>query len=390
MPVKMLVVDDEPDLESLIRQRFRKQIRDSEYEFIFAHNGVEALAQLEAHTDVTLILSDINMPEMDGLTLLTKLNDLNNPVLKSVIISAYGDMDNIRTAMNRGAFDFITKPIDFNDLDVTINKTLKQLHIIRQAVEDHEQLISVKRDLSIAARIQQSLLPRVFPPFPGRKEFDIYAEMHPAKDVGGDFFDFFFIDDVHLGVVVGDVSGKGIPAAIFMALTRTVLKTIAARVTDPGQLLQQVNLMLIPESDETMFVTIFYAVLNTQTGEITYSSGGHNSPFLLQKDSTVKMLEFAGGGIVGKIPGLDYGARTFTLQPGETLYLYTDGVTEAMNREGVFFEESRLVDSLGRASSLPLVDMMRSIDADLKGFINGAPQSDDITMLTLRYLGNNK
>src|SRR6266852_1636303 len=139
MPVKMMVVDDEPDLDSLIRQRFRKQVRENEYEFVFAHSGVEALQRLAEHPDTSIILSDINMPEMDGLTLLVKLGELNNPALKAVIVSAYGDMENIRTAMNRGAFDFVTKPIDFTDLEVTINKTLQQLRIIKQALTEHEQ-----------------------------------------------------------------------------------------------------------------------------------------------------------------------------------------------------------------------------------------------------------
>src|SRR5258707_3054996 len=155
MPVKMMVVDDEPDLESLIRQRFRKQIRENEYEFVFAQNGLEALQRLDEHPETSMILSDINMPEMDGLTLLQKLSELNNPALKAVIVSAYGDMENIRTAMNRGAFDFVTKPIDFADLEVTINKTLQHLEIVKQSLAEHEQLIAVQRDLSIATRIQQ-------------------------------------------------------------------------------------------------------------------------------------------------------------------------------------------------------------------------------------------
>jgi adenylate cyclase len=137
MPQKILVVDDEADLEILIRQKFRKQIRDNEYDFTFAQNGVDALSKLAAHPDIGLVLSDINMPEMDGLTLLHRLNEMKNPVLKAVIVSAYGDMDNIRLAMNRGAFDFLTKPIDFNDLEATIAKTLEELAVLRQARSQH-------------------------------------------------------------------------------------------------------------------------------------------------------------------------------------------------------------------------------------------------------------
>ncbi len=167
MSHKILVVDDEADLEVLIRQKFRKQIRENEYDFTFAQNGVEALTKIAVNPEIGLVLSDINMPEMDGLTLLHRLNELKNPALKAIIVSAYGDMDNIRIAMNRGAFDFLTKPIDFNDLETTIAKTLEQLAILRQATKDREQLLSVRNDLNTAARIQQSILPQTFPPFPG-------------------------------------------------------------------------------------------------------------------------------------------------------------------------------------------------------------------------------
>src|SRR5512135_1635885 len=148
MPPKILVVDDEPDLEVMIRQRFRKQIRDDELRFEFAQNGVQALQRLDEHPDISVILSDINMPEMDGLTLLEKVGEKNNPGIKAVIISAYGDMENIRTAMNRGAFDFLTKPIDFTDLDLTVQKTLRQCEVLRGALRAHDQLIAVQRDLN--------------------------------------------------------------------------------------------------------------------------------------------------------------------------------------------------------------------------------------------------
>ncbi|MBM4159047.1 MAG: response regulator, partial [Ignavibacteria bacterium] len=156
---KIMVVDDEPDLEALIRQKFRRQIRGGEYDFVFAYNGLEALSKLIEHPDISIILSDINMPEMDGLTLLSKINELKNPSLKTVIVSAYGDMDNIRTAMNRGAYDFLTKPVDFNDLEVTIKKTIEEVELLRKAQMEHIKLVSIERDLNIARDIQQAILP---------------------------------------------------------------------------------------------------------------------------------------------------------------------------------------------------------------------------------------
>lgn len=387
MSHKILVVDDEADLELLIRQKFRKQIRDNEYDFTFAQNGVEALSKIADQPDIGLVLSDINMPEMDGLTLLHRMNELKNPALKAVIVSAYGDMDNIRIAMNRGAFDFLTKPIDFNDMETTIVKTLEQLTILRQATKDREQLLSVRNDLNTAARIQQSILPQTFPPFPDRGEFDIYARMTPAKEVGGDFYDFFFIDHDRLAFVIGDVSGKGVPAAIFMAVSRTLLKAIASQVVNPGESLRRINSMLIPESSGRMFVTIFYGVLNTRTGEVQFSFGGHNPPYIKRREGPVERLNHESGFLLGMLDDMEYDVHKIVLHPGDTILLYTDGVTEAMNSKEELFEESRLESSLQRLNGSPLKEMLDGINADLMEFAAGAPQADDITMLALQYKG---
>src|SRR2546430_11870405 len=226
MPYRILIVDDEPDLEHLVRQKFRQQVRDGRLVFTFAHNGEEALHMLSGDPSIDVVLSDINMPVMDGLTLLTKLNEVNR-LLKTVMVSAYGDMQNIRTAMNRGAFDFVTKPIDFQDLEITINKTLDHILGLKQAILVREELSAIQQELGVASRIQQSILPTEFPPFPHRTEFAIFAEMTAARQVGGDFYDFFLIDEERLGFVIGDVSGRGIPAAIFMAVSRTLLRATA-------------------------------------------------------------------------------------------------------------------------------------------------------------------
>jgi phosphoserine phosphatase RsbU/P len=389
MPPKILVVDDEPDLELLIRQRFRKQIRNDELRFEFAQNGIQALSRLDEHPDISVILSDINMPEMDGLTLLEKVGERNNPGIKSVIISAYGDMENIRTAMNRGAFDFLTKPIDFNDLDLTVQKTMQQLEVIRNALKVRDELIAVQRDLTTANRIQQALLPKTFPPFPHRPEMDIYAEMLTAKEVGGDFYDFYFIDEDRLAFAVGDVSGKGIPAAIYMAVSRTLLKAVAHQIVNPGEVLRKLNTLLIPESDDATFVTVFYGVLNIETGEVQFSNGGHNPPYLVRSSGDVEQLPMTNGMFLGKFPHRDFETKSIRLDKGDAVFVYTDGVSEAMDTEMNQYQELRLESYLRSTGGKAVQEIVQGSIADLKKHTRGAPQSDDITVLSLRYAGRN-
>src|SRR5579862_5570206 len=168
MPYQILVVDDEPDMESLVRQKLRQQIRNKEFEFFFSRNGEEALQMLASQPGVDLVLTDINMPVMDGLTLLGRLNASPDTASKTVIVSAYGDMANIRTAMNRGAIDFLIKPIDFTDFEITIRKGLAHTARVKRALQTQNDLIALQREMNVAARIQQSILPRIFPPFPER------------------------------------------------------------------------------------------------------------------------------------------------------------------------------------------------------------------------------
>jgi len=387
LKVKIMVVDDEVDLEPLIRQKFRRQIRSGEYDFIFAHNGLEALTKLIEHPDIGVILSDINMPEMDGLTLLLKLKELKNPSLKTVVVSAYGDMENIRTAMNRGAFDFLTKPINFEDLEITINKTLEEISIQRNFIFEHDQLISIQRDLNVAREIQQGILPQTFPPFPDRKDFEIFASMVAAREVGGDFYDFFMIDNNRLGFVIGDVSGKGIPAAIFMAVSRTLIRATGLKGMKAGECLQYVNNLLCNESVSCMFVTVFYGILDTKTGMVEYANGGHNPPFVVKPDGQYRMIGSSGDPILGCFEEQTFATSTTRLAPGEGILLYTDGITEAFNVAGEAYGEERLgalINALGEPAVQPMVN---AIIADVNRFALGTLQSDDITLLCLKHLG---
>jgi sigma-B regulation protein RsbU (phosphoserine phosphatase) len=372
-PVKIMLVDDEPDMEVLIRQKFRKHVREKKYEFVFAENGLIALATLLEHPDISIILSDINMPEMDGLTLLARLNELKNPALKTVIVSAYGDMDNIRTAMNRGAFDFITKPINFEDLEITINKTINHIRVLQQANEEHEQLIS----------LQHAILPKIFPPFPERNDFELYAFMEAAKSIGGDFYDFFLIDDEHLGLVIADVSDKGIPAAIYMAVSRTIIRASAIKGISTSECLDYSNQLLFKESMNSMFVTVFYGILNTSSGAFTYSNAGHNPPYILRKNGSIEMLEITGDIVMGIMDDIQYKTKSAQLNHGDGLFLYTDGVTEANNAEYELFDEDRLEEVLTDLGNLTPKEIVNKVVIALDEFTGELPQADDTTMLAL-------
>ncbi len=384
MPAKILVVDDEPDLQLMISQKFRKQVRDNELYFTFATSGVEALRKLQENGEMDVVLTDINMPEMDGLTLLTKLNE-QYPLLKAVIVSAYGDMANIRMALNRGAFDFVTKPIDFDDLEATLKKTILEALTFKQAVKDRDQLVTIQQELEVARKIQQSIVPRRFPPFPDRKEFEIHATMIPAKDVGGDFYDFFLIDDDRLAFVIGDVAGKGVPAALFMAVSKTLLKATALKGLPPEECLQQVNRILYMESVAAMFVTIFYGILSTRTGELHYCNGGHNPPYLLRANGQIEALELTGGIALGAMKNTAYKAKQITLQAGDGIFLFTDGVTEAMDRNNELFSEARLEENLKGKTGVSLPQLIEGVIAAINIYASGAPQADDITTLALRF-----
>ena len=352
MAVKILSVDDESDLELLLTQYFRRKIRKGEYEFSFAHNGLEALAMLLKNKDYDIILSDINMPEMDGLTLLTKVNEMRNPALKCIMVSAYGDMGNIRQAMNNGAFDFATKPIDLDDLSVTIEKAVEQINYIRLSQQEHTQLESIKGDLAVAREIQQAILPRIFPPFPeNQHQLDIAASMNAAKDVGGDFYDFFRIDE---------------------------------RGGKPSECLTYSNQLLSNESVDCMFVTVFYGIYTISTGEITYCNAGHNPPYILKADGNVEVLPMPQDFLVGAIEGLEYHDNQMKLEPGDTLVMFTDGVNEAMNIDFKEFGDERFEATLKKCAGMDCQQIIDTVKADVAAFVGEAEQSDDITLFTLK------
>jgi sigma-B regulation protein RsbU (phosphoserine phosphatase) len=389
MATKLVVVDDEPDMEALMRQHYRRQIRNGEYAFEFASNGEHALQVLDGHRDTDVVLTDINMPVMDGLTLIPKLAELS-PVMKTIVVSAYGDMDNIRAAMNNGAFDFITKPFDFDDLDITIEKTLREVAAMRAAEKARAQLQAFNRDLVIAREVQASALPSPTPTFSGIPEFDLAALMLPAQAVGGDFYDYFMIDADRLGFLVGDVAGKGLAAAMFMLVTRTLLRATALQGLPVEQCIRHVNRILQPESAPRMFVTLVYGELHRRSGTVTYCNAGHNLPYHLARDGAVEPLPKTGGLGLCLVPDFTFKTRTLDMAPGDTLVFYTDGVTEAMNIDREQFGEKRLVHALRRQRNRVPAGLVKLVSQDVRDFASGARQADDITLLAVQYRGHNE
>lgn len=387
MAIKILSVDDEQDLEVLLTHYFRRKIRKGEYEFTFAHNGLEALKIMVEQPNFDIILSDINMPEMDGLTLLSKINELRNPAQKCIMVSAYGDMKNIRTAMNRGAFDFATKPIDMDDLSLTIEKAIEQIEYVKKTQQEHSQLKSLQTDLATAGEIQKAILPCRFPPFTELAHaLDIYASMTPAKDIGGDFYDFFRISDEKIGFVMADVSGKGIPAALFMAVSNTLLRSVALATESTNECMDEVNRLLCKASVNSMFVTMFYGILNHKTGDIDFTNAGHNPAYILHEDGKVERVPQHANFVAGGLEGFVYKNNTTHLNPGEAIVLYTDGITEAFNAQDEPFGEQRFEDSLAELYYEDARTVIEEVHNDLGEFIGETTQSDDITMLVIKRM----
>lgn len=271
---------------------------------------------------------------------------------------------------------------------------------IRKLTETTAAKERVESELKIANEIQMGFLPKIFPAFPKRDEFEIYATIKPAKDVGGDFYDFFFLDDDHLCFVIGDVSGKGVPAALFMAVTITLIRAQSdlGRTSDlssfpldrkASQIMEKVNHELSRDNESAMFVTIFFGILDVKTGEIYYVNCGHNLPLLVQNNS-VAYMKRTGGIIVGAMEDSKYKSKKLILKPNDTLFMYTDGVTEAMNKKNELFSDETLEQELIVLKNKPVEGMISGIMQKVENHSKSVPQSDDITMLALQYKGTKK
>jgi sigma-B regulation protein RsbU (phosphoserine phosphatase) len=247
----------------------------------------------------------------------------------------------------------------------------------------------IESELKIAHDIQMSLLKKVFPPFPQRSDIDLYAVLEPAKEVGGDLYDFGMVTDDLLYVCIADVSDKGVPAALFMAVTTTLLRRAAQQEgVSPAEILKSVNDDLAAENENLLFVTLFCGILNVRTGELRYSNAGHNPPLLVRAKGTVDWLPLPEGLVLGVRPQSTYRTVTVSLFPGDAILLYTDGVTEAMNGDRKLYSEERLLDTMRAEAGNPPRKQVEAILHSVRKHAGGAPQSDDVTILALLYRGS--
>ena len=320
-------------------------------------------------------------------------------ILFGVIVWIAGTITRPLRALSRatehvavGNLDAVVPRIDTADEVGTLARSFDAMKTsLKQYIQELTETTAAKEriesELKIAHDIQMGIIPKTFPPFPDVKEFDLFATIVPAREVGGDLYDFFFLDKDHLCFVVGDVSGKGVPAALFMAVTRTLIKTKAAQQLDPGIVLTRVNEDLSMENPSVMFVTLFLGILDIRTGEIEYCNAGHNPPYVLKVDGTVKPMATTGGIILGIEEDAVYQSAKLVLEKGEAIFVFTDGVTEAMNPDDALFSEQRLEKRLAEIGGKPVGTIVSDIMASVEAFARGAPQADDITMLVLRFSG---
>lgn len=384
---KILVVDNhEPDLEMLIRQTFRKKILANELEFIFAHSGSDAFSLLQKDAEIEIVLTDVKLHFNEGKSILSALSTLKR-LLKTIVITPYGDIESIRTAMNRGAFDFVTRPINLHELELTIIKTMEELKRSRAVEKAQTKLSDIEKELDVAKSIQTSILPHDFNPLPKYHTFEIFGTMIPAKGVGGDFFDFFPIDDSHLAFTIADVSGKGVPAALFMTMTRGLIRALGQKTRSPLQCFRQLNELIALENDSSIFVTAFYGIIDVKDYLVEFCNAGHNPPYLIAVDGSLRQIGRCEGIALGVMKeDTFFQKKELQMKKGEILLLYTDGVTEAMNIEGKLFQESGLEKILKEHRDKPLRSLLDEVIHAVKQFSGEREQSDDITLLGIKIL----
>ena len=264
------------------------------------------------------------------------------------------------------------------------HKSLEYIETVKRVTAEKER---IGTELSMATKIQAAMLPHIFPPFPDRQEFDIFGSMDPAKEVGGDFFDYFLVDDDHLCMVIADVSGKGVPAALFMMASKIILQSVAMLGGSPAEILTRTNEAICSNNEAQMFVTVWLGILEISTGKLTCANAGHEYPVLKRPDGNFELFKDKHGFVIGGMDGIKYKEYTLQLEPGAKLFVYTDGVAEATNAQNELFGTARMIDALNRKPDAVPLDVLKNVRQAVDGFVQNAEQFDDLTMLCMAYKG---
>ncbi len=377
-----LVVDNDRRFQQTCSACMGQATTMGEHTFIFANSDQEALDILQEKPELDLAIVSIDGGDISGMGLFKQLQGVRLRVPR-IALTGELDLGNIRKAMNDGAADFLTKPVQSDDLLLTVDKVFKDCQARREAWRNEAQLSAIKRELDIAENIQRQILPSIFPE---REAMDISAHLTPAKRMSGDFYDSFDLPDGKVGLAVADVSGKGIPAAFFMAVARTLLRATAMNIMSPGETLKSVNDMLCQHQITSMFVSIFYCTVDTKTWEVVYSNGGHLPPYLVHEEDSKGAVALEGGeGIVlGVQEDMPFEEGKVQLKKGDALFFYTDGVTEAFDRNKNQFSEERLIDYLLQNKDLSAHSLSQNLYAFVDDFRDGAEQNDDFTSLVIK------
>ena len=314
-----------------------------------------------------------------------------NLLLNGIVRMGEGKLEPIEAApFTIGEFEIMQQ-----DIDRTSHALIQQMDTIRRMerermeqekkIKEQEQ---IEKELSTARQIQRSVLPHIFPPFPERKEINLYASMDPARDVGGDFYDFFFTDEDHLCLVIADVSGKGIPAALFMMFAKRIIEDYAKMEIGAGEILKQTNEFLCDNNQADMFVTVWLGILNISTGKLTCANAGHEYPAIRRNDGSFVLFQDKHGFVIGGMAGVPYKEYTLFMEPGDKIFVYTDGVPEARAADGEMFGVKRMVAALNTNADGRPDEILRNVRSAVDEFVGDAEQFDDITMLCVEYLGS--
>ena len=332
-----------------------------------------------------LILLDIKMPGLDGFETMRRIQEQMAPSEKIPVIFLTADdsQDAETQGLALGAMDFIKKPFIPDVLVLRVRHTIDLVRLQRDLEQENER---IRSELAMASRIQAAMLPGIFPAFPERKEFDIYASMDPVRRVGGDFYDFFFVDRDRLCLLIADVSGKGIPAALFMMASKIILADNAKSGKSPAQILQDTNEAICSNNPEGMFVTVWLGILDITTGVLTTANAGHEYPALMHAGGQFELFRDKHGLVVGGMPGMKYHEHSLQMHPGSKLFVYTDGVPEATDAENALFGTNRMLQALNAHAYDTPKEILRGVRLAVNEFVSDMEQFDDLTMMCLEYM----